>query len=216
MALLNSNEYRAFTNISTTQLSDIQLDALCESCSKAVESYCKRSFEKTTLTDIYCGTGNRVITLKRRPVVSITSVYYDPRGYFGSDTINSFGSETLLVQGTDYCLDSRDTGFLIRITGDWPEYPRRREWFKLSRDLVPNFGDVKVTYVGGYDPVPFDVKLATAQLVTRSIQMLRYGGPLEREHLGDWSYKIMDPILGTAPDLASVRSLLAKYKEFPW
>jgi hypothetical protein len=214
--ILTAAEYRTLTGRSTAQAPDGQYDALCDAAGRAVEAYCKRAFEQATVVEYYCGTGTRAIALRRRPVLSVTEVRYDPKAYWGN-LATSFDSTSVLAKGDDWALDTNDTGLLVRVTGDWPEYPRRREWFRLARDLAPNFGDVKVTYTGGYDPVPADVKLAAAMLVTRSAQLLQFGGPLESERLGEWSYTILNPRHpGTAPDLASVRALLAKYRESPW
>lgn len=216
MPLLTANEYRTFTGRSVAQAPDGQYDALCDAAGKAVEAYCKRRFEQATVTEYYAGNGTRALVLRRRPVLSVAEVRYDPKAFYGS-VPSSFDDTTLLTAGVDYVLDPNDTGLLVRITGDWPEYPRRREWFRLARDLAPNWGDVKVTYTGGYDPVPADLKLACAQLVTRSVQLLQYGGPLQSERLGDWAYELMAPHrLAGAPDLASVRALLANYREVPW
>lgn len=215
MSILTAAEYRTFSGRTLAQAPDGQYDALCDAAGKAVEAYCNRQFEQVTVTEYYAGTGTRTLVLRRRPVASITEIRYDPQGYWGQAPAG-FDSTTVLTQGVDYALDSNNTGIVLRITGDWPEYPRRREWFRLARDLAPNFGDVMVTYTGGYDPVPSNVKLACAQLVTRSAQLLQYGGPIEREHLGEWSYKIMEPLVGAAPELAEARTLLSKYRETPW
>jgi hypothetical protein len=216
MAILTADDYRTLTGLTAAQAPDVRYAALCDAASKAVETYCKRAFEKAAYVEYHAGDGTRTVKLRRRPVLSVTSVYYDRNGNFATTT-GSFDATTLLTAGVDYAVDpSRDSGLLYRLNGVWPELIRRPDWEYLARERSANFGEIKVTYVGGYDPVPADVKLACAMLVTNASQQIQYGGQLEREHLGDWSYKLADRVAGMPPELSAARTLLNKYRESPW
>jgi len=215
MPLLTTDEYRTLTGLSEAQAPDARYDALCEAAGIAVEGFCKRRFERETITEYHTGKNTRFITLRRRPVVSITSVSYDRDGNFGVPT-DSFDSTCLLEAGADYALDSRDTGLLIRVNGTWNELPVRFGSEYLSVDRAPNWGEIEVVYVGGYDPIPADLRLAVAQVVTQSARLVTVGGNLVEERLGDWSYKLDPRAVLAMPELGSVRQILARYREIPW
>lgn len=85
-----------------------------------------------------CPADGHILKLDNGFVRSITEVRMDPAGNFGF-TSGSFGSSTLLTEGTDYFLELDATGLsksghLIRNNASWPSRP----------------GSVKVTYVAGF------------------------------------------------------------------
>lgn len=216
VAILTAEEYATFAGLpSVTPLATYQ--ALCEAAGQAIEDYLGRPLEKMSRTEFYSANGTKTLALRAYPVWSVTEVRYDPRAWFGG-AVGAFDATTILTEGVDYTLQYTDTvsktGLLIRITGVWPEFPRRREIYKLTQDLVPQWGDVKVTYVGGYDPVPSPIKLACAQLVTRARDLVKLGAPKTGERLGDWSYQLAHALRGN-PEIGSLRQLLARYRQ-PW
>lgn len=88
--------------------------------------------------DSHSPADGHILKLDNAFVRSITEVRMDPAGNFGF-TSGSFGSSTVLVEGTDYFLELDSTGLsksgrLIRNNAAWPNRP----------------GSVKVTYVAGF------------------------------------------------------------------
>ncbi len=79
-----------------------------------------------------------IIQLQQLPVRSITEVREDATGYFGQ-VAGSFGSNTLLQQGSDYFLKTEQGG--IAWSG---QLIRRAFWFPAT------IGSVMVTYVAGF------------------------------------------------------------------
>jgi hypothetical protein len=215
MALLTADEYRTYAGLTEAQAPDARYEALCEAAGAAVEAYCKRSFERATVTEYHTGDGTRYLKLRRRPVVSVTTVHYDRAANYG-DTSGAFAADTLLEEGVDYALDPNDTGLLLRVHGTWAEARRRADPDYLARERQPTPGEIRVVYVGGYDPLPADVKLACAQLVTHTARLAQYGGRVISERLGDWSYAFAPTLLAGPAELGSARQLLARYREIPW
>lgn len=219
MALITVTEFRTFTGSSFSNISDAQLTALIDATSVVIENYIGYPLLSATHVDYYSGNNTKFIVLRVKPVTSITSVYHDPNAYFETRS-GSFDSTTLLTSGVDYALQEKDSttsksALLVRIKGVWPEYPRYREAFKLSKDFVPSHGDIKVTYVAGYATIPSDIKLAVVQIVVRLLTSLRFTGPLKAEKLGDHSYELF-AVTKAMNELASVRQILSKYKDVPW
>lgn len=79
-----------------------------------------------------------IIQLQQLPVRSITELREDATGYFGQ-VAGSFGSNTILQQGSDYFLKTEQTG--IAWSG---QLVRRAFWFPAT------MGSVMVTYVAGF------------------------------------------------------------------
>ncbi|HJT31870.1 MAG TPA: hypothetical protein VJ783_07430 [Pirellulales bacterium] len=79
-----------------------------------------------------------IIQLQQLPVRSITEVREDATGYFGQ-VAGSFGSNTVLQQGSDYFLKTEQGG--IAWSG---QLVRRAFWFPAT------MGSVMVTYVAGF------------------------------------------------------------------
>lgn len=217
--LLTVKEFRDFTGLSTTAMPNEQAEILCKAVTKVIENYVGRELVSAQRTEYYSGNGTKFVILRNYPVTSVTSVHLDQRGYFGAD-VNAFDSTAELFEGTDWALvkdgSQAKSGMIVRIPGVWLEYPSRRETFRLTRDLVPNHGNIKVVYTAGYTTIPFDIKMAAAQIIIKSKQYLTVGGPLKSERLGDHSYEVMRSFFMTAPDLGTVRQILSNYKDVGW
>jgi hypothetical protein len=159
---------------------------------------------KAVITD-YSGVGGDIITLKHTPVADDNTLEvrenYDARAGQNS---GSFGSTTVLTQGTQYWLDTDETtgfslsGSLVRVGGNWPRDPR----------------SVKVTYNGGFTrdqidgndpdfvcPAAAAIKLGaiiTHIAVYRSFKLLGkqgdsvglVAGPITSESIDGYSYSI--------------------------
>jgi hypothetical protein len=171
-----------------------------------------------SVTEYLPGTGSRELLLRHCPVRSITSVYEDSGAYYG-EASGAFAASTLLTAGTDYCL-ARDnaaenevsrSGVLLRIGGYWPRSTVRSEGM-LAASAAPGLGNVKVTYLTGWAPIPADLRAATHSLAVQMMQGATVGGPLQSESLDYYSYQLATAAKGSP--LGSVRQLLSqKYKE---
>ncbi len=227
MALTSLATIKAFLNIPTTDTSkDAQLDALRAASEQAIKSYCGRDFEPTTYTQFYSGTGRRQIILRQIPVTSITSVFLDHNGNFGTTSGSFDSSTTLLTSGVDYALDLDGSwnslpvsfsGLLYRIGTTWPETYRGYAPGKIAFEVGPAYGNIKVVFSAGYNPIPQDLQYAVCTLTSYMRLTGALGGfPLESEKIGDYAYRLHFPVrmtLETYPELGSTRQLLSRYRE---
>lgn len=105
------------------------------------------------VTEYLDGTGSPRLRPSRRPITAVAEVRYDSNGNYGQTT-GGFGTETVLVAGTDY---SWNKSVLTRISGEvnfckdaiWAEHP----------------GSIKITYTAGFAAIPDRVKFAVGVLV---------------------------------------------------
>ena len=148
--LITIDEYKALKNLSQSVKEDGRIDALVDSVSQLVKTYCGNSIvdyyssNKTETFNVNWDTS--VVQLTESPVNTIVSVE-ERDGYSGSYT-------TLTTGNNEYYLDN-DTDSVIRTTGGW-EY---KNWPRGP-------GAVKVVYTAGYATPPKDLQLAVADLIT--------------------------------------------------
>jgi len=174
-----------------------------------------------TATEYYSGEGSEFITLRRKPVTSVTAVYEDADGRYGEGT-DPFPAETLLVEGEDYSLridGGGRTGILVRHGRFWP-YSYRRPPNRLGSELSPEFGSIKVEYVAGYTADQLGDIAEAVLLEAASRYQLRSGGvgPFQSESLDGYSYSranlTRDPGGAFANPLA--RDILKPHRLIPW
>lgn len=148
--LITIDEYKALKNLSQSVKEDGRIDALINSVSPLVKTYCGNS-----ITDYYSANKTEtfninwdtyLVQLTESPVNTIVSVQ-EREGY-------SSPYKTLTTANTEYYLDS-DTDSVIRTTSgtnykNWPRGP----------------GAVKIVYTAGYETTPKDLQLAVADLIT--------------------------------------------------
>ena len=101
----------------------------------------------------------------------------------------------------------------MRLRTVWAEVQRQQYPTKLTPEVGPAPGSIKVIYVAGYSPVPEDLQFAVAFLVSGMKRNVPLGGSLESERIGDYSYKLRFPQRGELEELGSARQLLSVYKE---
>jgi hypothetical protein len=198
---------------------DALIQSLITSASDWIDAYCGRKFGLDTYTEFLKGNGTQKIVLSQGPVWSITSLYFDPKGYWGYAP-GSFGPDKLLAEGVDYAL-SRDqpdgssvSRIVYRINGLWCQHKAKVNPFGGQSLIaaVPQAptGNIEVTYTAGYETIPGAVKLATETAVARLWQSGNFGSVFTGESYEDYSYTLAaknpDDILGP------VKPLLAQYK----
>ena len=148
--LITIDEYKALKNLSQSVKDDGRIEALVDSVSQLVKTYCGNSIvdyyssNKTETFNVNWNT--HMVQLTESPVNAIVSVQ-EREGYSSSYT-------TLTTGDNEYFLDT-DTDSIIRTTTgsaykNWPKGP----------------GAVKIVYTAGYATTPKDLQLAVADLVT--------------------------------------------------
>jgi hypothetical protein len=148
--LITIDEYKAFKNLSQSVKEDGRIEALVDSVSQLVKTYCGNSIvdyyssNKTETFNVNWNT--HMVQLTESPVNAIVSVQ-EREGYSSSYS-------TLTTGAQEYFLDT-DTDSIIRTTSgsaykNWPKGP----------------GAVKIVYTAGYATTPKDLQLAVADLVT--------------------------------------------------
>lgn len=243
MALTNVGIATRFirgTNTLVTEAQLAQLDVIVPGVCAAVENYCKRKLETNTYTQYLSGNGQPKLPLRYRPVTSVTSVHLDAGGLFGKGD-DAFPASSQLTEGTEYVLQYDPTGnatsksgLLIRLGGGiagtplsafWPwEYRRGSLTARYPPCWPEGLGNIKVVYEAGYgiDPVaaggtlPEDLTLAANQVVALVLRNARYGGMIQGESMGQYSYNLAPYItqaLNDIPELGSARQILSRYRE---
>lgn len=138
------------------------------------------------------GNGTENLVLPRKPVpsaASITNVWLDEGGFYGSVTDSFDATDTLLTAGVDYFYKANSTaGILVRMGRFWP-VARRRPLDRLGTETTPLLGCVKVTFTSGLTPTELaDIAEAiymesAARWVSRTTGM----GPFQSESLDGYS-----------------------------
>lgn len=169
---------------------NVPLSALIDQVSALIEKHVGSPLSPATYTDYLDGTNTPWINLTRNRVQSITTVHVDPIGGYG-EYPNSFGSTTLLTEGTDYALRS-PAGLLYRVNNIWPRPPRRSPGNLASGIPYPltGPGNIKVVYVAGLAEIPDDLILATVDIVSLAHAGAGYGGQIHSESYDGYSYSL--------------------------
>jgi hypothetical protein len=197
---------------------------LIDAASEVITSYLGRRLESANYVEFYDGTSQRVLVLGQRPVTAINNLWVDFNAGFGFNPSGAFGPDTLLQPGVDYALDldsqlphsttpcSR-SGIVYRLKTYWQEIGRTYFPGKLTAELGPAYGCIKVDYVAGYPAgnVPHDLQYAAAYLVAYMKRTLPVGALLAQEKIGDYAYRLQQ--VARYPELGSVVQVLSRYKE---
>ncbi len=148
--LITRDEYKSLKNLSQSVKEDGRIDALIDSVSPLVKSYCGNSlvdyYSSNKTEDFNVNWDTHIVQLTESPVNAIVSVQ-EREGYSSSYT-------TLTTGAQEYFLDT-DTDSVIRTTGGW-EY---KNWPRGP-------GSVRVVYTAGWETTPKDLQLAVADLIT--------------------------------------------------
>jgi hypothetical protein len=152
--LITLDDYKLLEGINSTT-SDDKFEYLITAASKLVRNYTGQEFDsyagspgKTELFDVQWDT--YVVQLAETPVINITGVY--------ERTSQSEGYTELFANGTNskyewYFDNITESIFRTEESGSYRSWPR-------------GVGSVKVIYTNGYATIPYDLKLAVADLIT--------------------------------------------------
>jgi len=139
--LFTRQEYKSYMGINSAN-SDGEIDSLIPKVSQFAKTYCKRTFVdyyNDPLVEYTEGGYDRIL-LKETPVANVTSI---------QKSVNYGQSYTPLIKFTDWVADG-DEIVCIHPSGRFE---------KLIRGY-------KVTYFGGYEAVPEDLKMGCMDLLT--------------------------------------------------
>ncbi len=153
---------------------DDLIDQLVPEVSESIRQHCNvLDFASVAYTEQYDGRGQDTITLRNRPVSSVTSVHDDPD--------RTFGSDTLLDADDDYAVDLK--AGIIRLDGG-----------VFDRSVQ----GIKVVYTAGHAGVPGPVELAANILVAQAVNLARSEGRaseglgnLNVTHSHEWPPKVV-------------------------
>jgi len=146
MALTTHHRVKEYLGIKADDISkDAILAEFVERISATISTRCQRVFEfESGITEYYDGDGAMSqLTVRRYPIVSVTSLYDDPDRVYGSAT---------LIAATEYTVD-KGWG-VIQLDG-----------FRFLKGLQ----NVKVVYDGGYRVIPQDLERAAITLCAADV-----------------------------------------------
>lgn len=126
-----------------------EFEALAASVSNQIIRFIGFNPSPKSCTEYYDGDGSTRLLLRRKPVISVESVYVDVTANAG--VTNAFTDTlSLLTPNVGYVLelDQFKTGTLLRVNNVWPQRYERRSG-NLGSILYPNPGCIKVTYTAG-------------------------------------------------------------------
>jgi hypothetical protein len=144
--LVTLAEYKAYAGITSTN-SDTEINAIIPKVSQLVKTICRRTFVdyvNDSKEEIFTGGWSKLF-LKEYPILAIDSV----------EASTDYGQTyTELIEFTDYVLDREDEAITCIYANEFPKY----------------VNGYKVTYTGGYETLPDDLKIAVLDLVTYYIK----------------------------------------------
>ncbi len=218
---------------SNALLTTAYLQTLVDASDSAIKQFLKWPVEpQATYTEYQSGKNQQELILKKPWSYSITNLWVDANGNWGA-TPGAFGSGTLLTSGINYALeldeqDDQGTPVSERSMvqmlgggplGTWPwPYWQGLNQGKLAGSPGPIWplgrGNIKVSYVAGFDIVPADLTYAATMLVADMVRNQPSGYPLNNESLGAYSYGIAQQAAeGQYPTLSSIGPILRRYRE---
>lgn len=218
MAIVSETIWEAWTNQSVTGAASTSIAAICT----AVDAAIKRLLlpylpESATVTDeILDAPPTRDLILRRRPVRSITSLYYRA----DADAVAAnFTSDYLLVAGTDYSLLIDDpvngwsqSGIVRRLGGSVWGYGWYRDPTTLAPRLESGRGSIKVTYAAGPSSVPSDIEAAAVLMVSMIYGRKEQGAPFASESWNGRSQSLAGQYTAeSALNSPDVKALLRPY-----
>lgn len=204
MLLTDIRELKTLLDIDVNNSAeDKKLNFLAEMASQWIEEVLGRpdlSFKSRT--EYYNGSGTQKLLLRSRPVFTTPTITVseDSAGAFASAS-GSFGSETALTYGTDFCLWTEPgesgksrSGILIRLNDVW-DRPTNRQRGLLAPFLGEAFGTIKVVYTGGntVDDLPPVFRLACNTVVARLRHLFPIGFLTNSESYEDRSISVSFP-----------------------
>ncbi len=216
--LISLSDLKVLNGLAESDVSqDAALKLFITAVTARIQTFCGRTFAAADYTEYLCGTGDKYIALKQRPINTVASVYQDDLAVWGQGTDN-FAAGTLLTAGTDYAIVKDGTdglsrcGMLYRCTGVWTKFDAWQPGI-IEPLTYPMYGNIRAVYNAGYATIPADLQLAAATLIAQARRIVQYGGPLTSESFVAYSYQIAQAsqtVMGGMPN--EVASILSAYR----
>lgn len=165
------------------------------------------------------------------------ALWFNQQGYGGQGP-NAFTAQTLLTPGQAFMVPTTreipcpggtvpmaGSGLIRRLGnqaffgGGWPGgFGGWNRNAKLSATQLSSwpFGyqNIQVAYQAGYPVIPSDLAFACQLLVQQMVINLPFGGALQSQTLGAWSYSLLaQAAVGQMPQLATVATILRRYRD---
>lgn len=222
MLLTDKAELKAMLGIRpTNKREDVVLSLLITIASEWIQEFLGRELDYAVRTEYYAGTGTQQLNLRHRPVYATPTIacIVDLAG--GYDQPSDSFDGTALEFGTDFLLDIEDSsnpsrsGILIRRNDFWPK-PSQRQQGYLSPFLGQGFGNIKVTYGGGFrvDNLPAPIRGACDLLVMRLRTIIPIGAELSSESYEERNISYVND--AKAKLMALVRPMIWTYRNWTW
>lgn len=164
------------------------LQYLILAASQWAESICGRFFEKKSRTQIVSGDRESSLWLKATPIESITSI----------DVKDSYGEiESYLPE--EFVFDA-ELGEV--------------KWSPESEEIgyfLPGFKNVTVVYVGGFDPIPFDLQAAVIGLAIKVKETDSSASGIKFEKMGEYAVSYGGSREGLFGVPSNIMNVLALY-----
>ena len=207
---------------------DAKLDIFLTGVDSVIKRHVGTDIESTTYpgaaanglgdSGYYSGNGHRKLLLRQYPVQTITSIYLDPTGYFGTSSA-PFASATLLTAGTDYslvtdgCLPGTSTkvsyeGSVERIGNVWPGVVSHTPG-QINPKQVQHKGNIKIAYTAGYTTVPGDLIMAFYQMCAWVRSHASTGMAVQSEKYEEYAITLAN---GAVNSVGTFQRTLARYK----
>jgi len=172
------------------------LATLITAASRAIETWCNRSFPSAEATEYYDGDGTQTLRLRRYPITDLDTV----------TVIDSDDDDTEYdADGDEFRGWADDDNAGIITFKPSPSTDVEFTYFPVGRE------NVKVTYTAGYADIPADIQEACAQTCAWLLSANERDAGVTAERLGDYQYT-RDTAGGLLPPLA--KALLARYRRF--
>ena len=169
VSLFDIKEHLGITQSNTD---DAYLSTLIDGISEAIEQYCRRKFAARRYTEYHSGDGSSgVLFVDEYPIVAVTSLHDDVDREFGSSDLIATGN--YVVSGDDGMVEL---------------YDDETRFSKGTRNI-------KITYTGGYNTMPYSIGLAAMIWIDRIYKKKdRKNEGIESQNIGDkaTTYRIDD------------------------
>jgi len=187
---------RAQQNPALASVDATYLAILITAASTQIQRWCNRCFVSQEFNKRLDGEGDQTIFLPNFPITDIDVVdFIELDGTIESVMIATDDFTKFFVLG-----NGGEISFLNSNPSRFINFPR-------------GFKNVKITFTGGFSPVPEDVQEATAEQVVFLVEEGSASASVKSEKLGDYQKTFFDPTTTATTNLSNTAfQILSKYR----